>query len=81
VYSPQGGGERRYLLHLPGGFSTKNDRPAPVVVALHAFGQTTASMEDMTGFSDDGVNEGHVAVYPEGVNVGLIFFRTFFLLD
>lgn len=73
VFSPEGGGERRYLVHLPEGFSRENDRPAPVVMAFHGFGQPTASMEEITGLSEDGLKiagRDVVAVYPEGVNVG-----------
>jgi poly(3-hydroxybutyrate) depolymerase len=73
LYSPQGGGQRRYLVHLPAHFSSKNDRPAPAVLACHGFGQSTTSLEEMSGLSDGGVagELGYVAVYPEGVNVGL----------
>ncbi|KAF2274302.1 alpha/beta-hydrolase [Westerdykella ornata] len=71
--SPRGGGDRRYLLHLPSHFSASNKRPVPMVIVIHAFGQTTASVEEMTGFSEEGEGEGEtdvgvVVVYPEGVN-------------
>lgn len=70
LYSPHGGGERRYLLHLPDSFSAANAEPAPMVVVIHAFTQTTGSMEVVTGFSERERKGGYVAVYPEGVNVG-----------
>lgn len=68
LYSPSGGGERRYLLHLPKNFSQENDEPAPLIIALHAFGQTTTSMEDITQLSTSEMNQDHIVVYPEGIN-------------
>src|SRR4051812_33587398 len=46
--SPFGGGERRYLLHLPPAFSMKNVIPAPVILAFGGFTQPTWSMEEVT---------------------------------
>ncbi|ORY15502.1 Alpha/Beta hydrolase protein [Clohesyomyces aquaticus] len=66
--SPLGGGERKYLLHLPEAFSVKNDIPAPVILAFGGFTQPTWSMEEMTQFSDPNMNKDYIAVYPEGLN-------------
>ncbi|KAF2463659.1 alpha/beta-hydrolase [Lindgomyces ingoldianus] len=66
--SPLGGGERRYLLHLPKNFSPTNSKPSPMILAFHGFGQPTASIEQVTQFSDPEINEDYIAVYPEGLN-------------
>jgi poly(3-hydroxybutyrate) depolymerase len=66
VHSEEGAGQRKYLLHLP--VSYTDNEPAPVIIALHAFGQTTSSMEEITRFSDADTNQRYVAVYPEGIN-------------
>ncbi|KAF2742914.1 carbohydrate esterase family 1 protein [Sporormia fimetaria CBS 119925] len=69
IFAPEGsGGQRRYLLHLPERFDLRNRTPKPLLVVFHAFGQTTTSIEDMSGFSDDTVNGDMVVVYPEGIN-------------
>ncbi|KAH8712134.1 Alpha/Beta hydrolase protein [Phaeosphaeriaceae sp. PMI808] len=66
LHSANGGGNRRYLLYLPEKYS--NDKPLPLIIALHAFTQTTKSMEDMTRFSYADTNNQNIAVYPEGIN-------------
>lgn len=66
--SPNGGGERKYLLHLPQAFSAQNDSPAPLILVFHAFTQKTADMEAMTRFSDPDTNTQYIAVFPEGIN-------------
>lgn len=77
LWSEEGGGERRYLVHLPEGFEKGNEGPRGVIVALHAFTQTTGSMEEVTGFSQAEVNGEYVVVYPEGVGVSLCLFSLF----
>ncbi|KAF2031687.1 hypothetical protein EK21DRAFT_87943 [Setomelanomma holmii] len=66
LYSRVGAGERRYLLHLLSTYT--NDCPAPLIIALHAFGQTAGSMEEVTRFSDSDSNQDYITVYPEGIN-------------
>lgn len=66
--SADGGGDRQYSLYLPSAFSVHNDKPAPLIVVLHAFQQTTQSIEEITRLSDPDSNQNFIAVYPEGIN-------------
>ncbi|KAL6711771.1 hypothetical protein ACN47E_002814 [Coniothyrium glycines] len=66
--STLGGGERKYLVHLPSTYSPQNNKPAPLILVFHGLGMRTTSMETNTQFSLPEMNPDHIAVYPEGLN-------------
>ncbi|KAF2264780.1 alpha/beta-hydrolase [Lojkania enalia] len=70
IYSQSqlGGGVRKYLLYLPGRFYTKNNKPAPLILAFHGQTQPTWSMEYISNLSSPYFNREAIVVYPEGVN-------------
>jgi len=55
---------RSYLLHLPKDFPA--GRAFPLVIVLHASGETGAVAERMSGMSRKADEEGFIAVYPDG---------------
>lgn len=59
-----GGGERRYLVHIPPSYDGRS--PVPLVMVLHGGGGNAESAVRMTGFSDKADREGFIAVYPNG---------------
>jgi polyhydroxybutyrate depolymerase len=58
------GRARPYLLYPAPGASA--DRPAPLVVALHGFGETPAVMARVTRFHELGAREGFHVAYAQG---------------
>lgn len=56
-------GTRRYLLHLP---PVADNRPLPLVIALHGYGSNPAQTENLTGFSTLADSEGFAVAYPLG---------------
>ena len=54
--------QRRFRLHRP---EVLADRP-PIVVALHGYGDSAASIEQYAGLNDVADREGFVVVYPQG---------------
>lgn len=67
MQSNAGGGERRYLLHLPVGYSSKS--PSSLILSFHGKGQTSIEFEDETQLSNSEFNSGAIVVYPEGIKV------------
>lgn len=65
--SQAGGVTRRYLLHLPENFSSKNKEPAPLILAFHGQTQPTWSMESITNLSVPYFNKDAIVAYPEGL--------------
>lgn len=62
-----GGGERRYLLHLPVGYSPQD--PSALILSFHDKGQTTTEFENETQLSNSEFNSNAIVVYPEGIKV------------
>ncbi|MCC6798022.1 MAG: prolyl oligopeptidase family serine peptidase [Candidatus Hydrogenedentes bacterium] len=56
---------RTFLLHIPTAVKASNDK-IPLVIALHPFTGTGASMERLTGFSAIADREGFLVAYPDG---------------
>src|SRR5512134_666039 len=56
---------REYALHVPPGYD--GSRPVPLVVALHGYTGTPASMEGSSGLSRTADARGFVVVYPAGL--------------
>lgn len=69
---------RSYLLHIPLSYDIRT--PAPLIFAFHGRTRTAAGMERLTGFSDAAVNQRAVVVYPQGVDVSLLFRASFLYL-
>ncbi|KAJ4343138.1 hypothetical protein N0V95_006710 [Ascochyta clinopodiicola] len=61
--------ERQYILHVPAGFSAKNDKSASLVVAFHGQQQPAWSMEKISELSNSTFNPDMLVAYPEGMNV------------
>lgn len=61
--------DRQYILHLPAGFSAKNDVAAPLVMVFHGQIQPAWSMERITELSSPAFNPNTIIVYPEAMNV------------
>src|SRR5262249_14403775 len=59
--------KRTYRVYAP----PKLDRtkPAPLLVALHGYGMTSAMMPSFTGLNKKADREGFVGVYPDGTGV------------
>ncbi len=47
--------------------------PAPLVIVLHAFGESAAAMESLSGFSAMADRQGFIAAYPEAETGGWRF--------
>ncbi|KAJ7056905.1 alpha/beta-hydrolase [Mycena amicta] len=65
--SPELGGNRTFLVHLPTAYSPST--PHALVVSFHGFKSSALKQERITGLSEAGVlinGKGIVAVYPEG---------------
>jgi len=58
------GQRRSYLLHIPS--SDKGDAHLPLLIALHPFTGSGASLERLTGFSGIADREGFFVAYPDG---------------
>jgi poly(3-hydroxybutyrate) depolymerase len=61
------GGDRSFSVHLPDNYVPDDARP--LLLAYHGRGGTSKGMEDITRFSNPGVNPDMITVYPQGVNV------------
>jgi polyhydroxybutyrate depolymerase len=57
-----GSDARTAAVHVP----DQPQDPSAVVVVLHGYGDTSAVVDDMTGFSGKGETEGFVTVFPQG---------------
>jgi polyhydroxybutyrate depolymerase len=64
-----GSSRRTYLVHVPAGY--RPARPAPAVLLLHGNGGSAADMDADTGLSELADRRGFLAVYPQGVAVGV----------
>jgi polyhydroxybutyrate depolymerase len=58
------GRDRTYRAFLPAALDPKH--PAPLVIALHGFGQDGAGMADMTGLNNEARARRFVIAYPDG---------------
>jgi polyhydroxybutyrate depolymerase len=56
--------DRTYLLHVPSSYDGASS--APLVVALHPFGNSGSGFESTTGFSDKADENNFIVVYPNG---------------
>ena len=61
--------KRHIWIHIPKNY--KHNEPAPVILAFHGKGQDVLDFEKATNLSNPLVNQDHVVVYPEGLNVSL----------
>lgn len=59
--------QRRFLLHIPVGYT--GSRPCPLVVVLHGAFSTGREMEKWTGWSQLADREGFIVIYPEGIGI------------
>jgi polyhydroxybutyrate depolymerase len=57
--------ERSFEIFVPD--DAPADESLPLLIALHGAGGDGAGMERLTGFSDIAVEEGFIAVYPDGI--------------
>jgi polyhydroxybutyrate depolymerase len=64
-----GSTRRTYLVHVPASY--RPDRPVPAVLLLHGNGGSAADMDADTGLSELADRHGFLAVYPQGVAVGV----------
>lgn len=56
---------RTYLLHVPAGY--RASEPAPLIVAFHGAGGTSAAMESSSGLSALADQRGILVAYPQGL--------------
>ena len=59
--------QRRFLLHLPAGYS--GSRPYPLLVVLHGAFSGALEMEKWSGWSRLADREGFIVIYPEGIGI------------
>lgn len=64
VTLPYGGVDRSYTLFVPNGLPAT---PVPLVVVLHYYSGTAATMESLTGFDPLGGDSKALVAYPRGV--------------
>ncbi|MFO8110876.1 MAG: hypothetical protein R6T92_00050 [Desulfosalsimonadaceae bacterium] len=62
-----GGDNRTYRLHIPEGYA--NEKPVPLVLALHGAFSSGRKMERFSGFSALADKEGFIMVYPDGIGL------------
>jgi len=60
------GVDRSYVLFRP--HSLGSSKPAPLVIALHGYGQSTTGLDAMTNFGDLAKKIGFILVYPQGID-------------
>ncbi|MCJ1250958.1 hypothetical protein MMC30_008187 [Trapelia coarctata] len=65
MQSPAGGGERRFLLHLPVGYPLTH--PSSLILSFHGKGQTPFEMENETQMSNSEFDSHATVVYPAGI--------------
>lgn len=63
------GRTRKYVLHLPTGFSPSNGIVRPLVVGLHGGGGSGRQFENSSGYSPKADTENFIVVYPTGVGI------------
>ncbi|MCJ1390933.1 hypothetical protein MMC18_003794 [Xylographa bjoerkii] len=63
------GKARHYLLHFP--IQYKASEPAPLILSFHGNGHDAHYQESLSQFSNDSYNVNSIAVYPQGLNVGI----------
>lgn len=59
------GKERSYLLVVP---DKADDKPLPLIVAMHFSPGSGKLMSELSGFSDLALREGFIVAYPDGIN-------------
>jgi polyhydroxybutyrate depolymerase len=64
-----GATRRTYRVHVPAGY--RPDRPVPAVLLLHGNGGSAADLDDVSGLSELADRRGFLAVYPQGISVGV----------
>lgn len=57
-------GARTFILQIPNGYSAAT--PSPLMVVLHAFGESASIALSASGFREQAESNTYVAVYPEG---------------
>ncbi len=62
-----GNNDRRYLLHIPPGYTSS--RSYPLVVVLHGAFSTAREMEKWSGWSQLADRDGFIVMYPEGIGI------------
>ena len=67
MQSHAGGGERRFLLHVPVGYPSTD--PSSLILLFHGKGQTTFEIESETQMSSSESSNHEIVVYPEGIKV------------
>ncbi|RYG32257.1 hypothetical protein EON81_21050 [bacterium] len=60
-----GGLSRKFILHVPKAYD--GSKPVPMVVVLHGWGGSGASMEGYSGMADEAEKRGYVSVFPDGL--------------
>jgi polyhydroxybutyrate depolymerase len=60
-----GGFNRKYILHVPNGYSP--DRPTPIVLMLHGYSGSADRVERTSGIKEAAEREGWISVFPQGV--------------
>lgn len=58
---------RRYRIHLPENYPVSNDDPRPLLLTFNGQFQSTASIENLTRFSNPEFNPNAIVVYAEGI--------------
>lgn len=61
------GFRRSYLVHIPKNYD--QNKPTPLVVALHGAFDTAKEMERQTGFSEKADRENFIVLYPNGMTL------------
>jgi polyhydroxybutyrate depolymerase len=64
-----GATRRSYRVHVPAGY--RPDRAVPAVLLLHGNGGSAADMDADTGLSELADRHGFLAVYPQGISIGV----------
>lgn len=65
------GTKRQYLIHIPTGYVETT--PAPLIFSFHGRTKNACEQEGLSQFSNPEFNNKSIAVYPQGLGVGLLF--------
>ena len=68
IFSSGGGGNRDFSIHLPVDYDPNTTYP--LMISYHGGTETKEVQESITQFSNNTVNPGMIAVYPQGIKVG-----------
>jgi poly(3-hydroxybutyrate) depolymerase len=68
-FTQSDGTARTYRIHIPSNYD--KNKAVPLIFSFHGHGKTSEEQEGLSQFSNEEFNPNGIAVYPQGLKVGI----------